>query len=136
MAAEIWQSLIPDRDQRAAYYTKPAVAELLANLTTARLAKPAEARYNEVCAGTGTLARATEENIRFRHYANPNNSKDSIHARRMERCIQLTDINPQSRIGGHRQYGLAGAGNRFRVQLHIRPLPPPGARSTFLPARA
>ena len=96
VAAEIWQSLIPDRDQRAAYYTKPAVAELLANLTTARLAKPAEARYNEVCAGTGTLARATEENIRFRHYANPNNSKDSIHARRMERCIQLTDINPQS----------------------------------------
>ena len=96
VAAEIWQSLIPDRDQRAAYYTKPAVAELLANLTTARLSKPAEARYNEVCAGTGTLARATEENIRFRHYANPDNGKDSIHARRMERCIQLTDINPQS----------------------------------------
>ena len=96
VAAEIWQSLIPDRDQRAAYYTKPAVAELLANLTTARLAKPADARYNEVCAGTGTLARATEENIRFRHYANPDNSKDSIHARRMKRCIQLTDINPQS----------------------------------------
>ncbi len=96
VAAEIWQSLIPDRDQRAAYYTKPAVAELLANLTTARLSKPAEARYNEVCAGTGTLARATEENIRFRHYANPDNGKDSIHARRIERCIQLTDINPQS----------------------------------------
>ena len=96
VVAEIWQSLIPDRDQRAAYYTKPAVAELLANLTTSRLSKPAGARYNEVCAGTGTLARAVEENIRFRHYANPNNSKDSIHARRMERCIQLTDINPQS----------------------------------------
>ena len=96
VVAEIWQALIPDRDQRAAYYTKPAVAELLANLTTARLAKPAVARYNEVCAGTGTLARATEENIRFRHYANPAHSKDSIHARRMERCIQLTDINPQS----------------------------------------
>ena len=96
VVAEIWQALIPDRDQRAAYYTKPAVAELLANLTTARLAKPAEARYNEVCAGTGTLARATEENIRFRHYANPFHGKDSIHAWRMERCIQLTDINPQS----------------------------------------
>ena len=96
VVAEIWQALIPDRDQRAAYYTKPAVAELLANLTTARLAKPAEARYNEVCAGTGTLARATEENIRFRHYANPAHGKDSIHARRMERHIQLTDINPQS----------------------------------------
>ena len=96
VVAEIWQALIPDRDQRAAYYTKPAVAELLANLTTARLASPAAARYNEICAGTGTLARATEENIRFRHYANPDHGKDSIHARRMERCIQLTDINPQS----------------------------------------
>ena len=96
VVAEIWQALIPDRDQRAAYYTKPAVAELLANLTTARLDKPADARYNEVCAGTGTLARATEENIRFRHYANPDHGKDSIHARRMERCVQLTDINPQS----------------------------------------
>ena len=95
VVAEIWQALIPDRDQRAAYYTKPAVAELLANLTTARLAKPAEARYNEVCAGTGTLARATEENIRFRHYA-ATLDKSSIHARRMERHIQLTDINPQS----------------------------------------
>ena len=95
VVAEIWQALIPDRDQRAAYYTKPAVAELLANLTTARLAKPTAARYNEVCAGTGTLARATEENIRFRHYAGTLD-KSSIHARRMERCIQLTDINPQS----------------------------------------
>ena len=95
VAAEIWQSLIPDRDQRAAYYTKPAVAELLANLTTARLAKPAKARYNEVCAGTGTLARATEENIRFRHYA-ATLDKASIHAQRIEGYIHLTDINPQS----------------------------------------
>ena len=96
VVAEIWQALIPDRDERAAYYTKPAVAEFLANLTAARLSAPAETRYNEICAGTGTLARAAEENIRFRHYANPDNGKDSIHAARMERHIQLTDINPQS----------------------------------------
>ena len=95
VAAEIWQSLIPDRDQRAAYYTKPVTAELLANLTAPRLANPAEARYNEICAGTGTIARATEENIRFRHYANTDD-KSSIHARRMERYIRLTDINQQS----------------------------------------
>ena len=95
VVAEIWQALIPDRDERAAYYTKPATAELLANLTTARLANPAEAKYNEICAGTGTLARATEENIRFRHYATTP-QKASIHARRMERYIQLTDLNPQS----------------------------------------
>ena len=96
VVAEIWQSLIPDRDERAAYYTKPATAELLANLTTQRLESPSQARYNEVCAGTGTLARATEENIRFRHYAANTSDKDSIHAERMERFIQLTDINPQS----------------------------------------
>lgn len=95
VAAEIWQSLIPDRDERAAYYTKPATAELLANITTARLSEPAKALYNEICAGTGTIARAVEENIRFRHYATAKD-KSSIHAERMERRIQLTDINPQS----------------------------------------
>ena len=95
VAAEIWQSLIPDRDERAAYYTKPATAELLANITTARLSEPAKASYNEICAGTGTIARAVEENTRFRHYASTRD-KSSIHAERMERYIQLTDINPQS----------------------------------------
>ena len=95
VAAEIWQSLIPDRDERAAYYTKPATAELLANITTRRLQSPRDAKYNEICAGTGTLARATEENIRFRHYAQ-SQDKTIIHAERMENCIQLTDINPQS----------------------------------------
>lgn len=95
VAAEIWQSLIPDRDQRASYYTKPVTAEMLANLTVPRLAEPAQATYNEVCAGTGTLARATEENIRFRHYATTCD-KTSIHAERMERYIRLTDINQQS----------------------------------------
>ena len=95
VAAEIWQSLIPDRDERAAYYTKPATAELLANITTRRLQSPRHAKYNEICAGTGTLARATEENILFRHYAQ-SQDKTIIHAERMENCIQLTDINPQS----------------------------------------
>ena len=95
VVAEIWQALIPDRDQRAAYYTKPAVAELLANLTTSRLTEPATVKYNEICAGTGTLARAVEENLRFRHYAGTTD-KASIHAQRMEQCVQLTDINPQS----------------------------------------
>ena len=95
VAAEIWQSLIPDRDQRASYYTKPVTAEMLANLTVPRLSDPAGATYNEVCAGTGTLARATEENIRFRHYADTCD-KTSIHAKRMEGYIRLTDINQQS----------------------------------------
>lgn len=95
ISAEIWQALIPDRDERAAYYTKPATAELLANTTTARLTSPATSRYDEICAGTGTLARATEENIRFRYYATTDD-KSSIHAERMENYIQLTDINPQS----------------------------------------
>ena len=99
IAAEIWQAMIPDRNQRAAFYTKPITAELLANLTTDRLANPGEARYNEVCAGTGTLARAMEENIRFRHFAssplNPN-AKVSIHNRRMSRKVLLTDLNQQS----------------------------------------
>ena len=95
---EIWQALIPDRDERAAYYTKPTTAEILANLTVARLEYPVEgAKYNEVCAGTGTLARAVEENIRFRHYSEVlDGNKKSIHKERITNCIQLTDINPQS----------------------------------------
>ena len=95
VAAEIWQSLIPDRNERAAYYTKPVTAVMLANLTVPRLANPAAARYNEICAGTGTIARATEESLRFRHYADTDD-KSSIHAQRMESHIRLTDINQQS----------------------------------------
>ena len=95
---EIWQVLIPDRDERAAYYTKPPAAEMLANLTVARLESPVrDAKYNEICAGTGTLARAVEENIRFRHYSETGKkNKESIHKHRITNCIQLTDINPQS----------------------------------------
>ena len=97
---EIWQALIPDRNERAAYYTKPTTAELLANLTVARLSPDVpvlDARYSEICAGTGTLARAVEENIRFRHYSDiREKDKTSIHEHRITKCIQLTDINPQS----------------------------------------
>ena len=97
---EIWQALIPDRNERAAYYTKPTTAEFLANLTVTRLSVPAlDTKYSEICAGTGTLARAVEENIRFRHYyeiRKQNKNKESIHEHRITKCIQLTDINPQS----------------------------------------
>ncbi len=95
VAAAVWQELTPDRDERAVNYTRPHRAEFLANMTAARLIEPAKARYTEVCAGTGTLARATEENIRFRHYAETED-KSSIHAERMERYLQLTDISQQS----------------------------------------
>ena len=95
IAAAVWQELTPDRDERAVNYTRPHRAEFLANITTERLKEPGKAYYAEVCAGTGTLARASEENIRFRHYADTKD-KSSIHAERMERYIQLTDISQQS----------------------------------------
>ena len=95
VAAAVWQELTPDRDERAVNYTRPHRAEFLANLTTDRLKDPGKTYYAEVCAGTGTLARATEENIRFRHYAETDD-KSSIHAERMARYIQLTDISQQS----------------------------------------
>ena len=95
VSAAVWQELTPDRDERAVNYTRPHRAEMLANMTTSRLERPAEARYAEICAGTGTLARATEENIRFRHFAE-SSKKDSIHAERMQNRIQLTDISQQS----------------------------------------
>ena len=95
VSAAVWQELTPDRDERAVNYTRPHRAEFLANVTAARLEQPSMARYAEICAGTGTLARATEENIRFRHYAETDD-KSSIHAERMENRIQLTDISQQS----------------------------------------
>ena len=95
VAAAVWQELTPDRDERAVNYTRPHRAEFLANMTAERLEEPAKARYAEICAGTGTLARATEENIRFRHFAETD-EKISIHAERMENRIQLTDISQQS----------------------------------------
>ena len=95
VSAAVWQELTPDRDERAVNYTRPHRAEFLANVTAARLEQPSMARYAEICAGTGTLARATEENIRFRHYAETDD-KTSIHAERMENRIQLTDISQQS----------------------------------------
>ena len=95
VSAAVWQELTPDRDQRAVNYTRPHRAEFLANMATARLEQPRMARYAEICAGTGTLARATEENIRFRHYAE-SDDKSSIHAERMKNRIQLTDISQQS----------------------------------------
>ena len=95
VAAAVWQELTPDRDERAVNYTRPHRAEFLANVTAARLNQPSNARYAEICAGTGTLARATEENIRFRHFAETD-KKSSIHAERMENRIQLTDVSQQS----------------------------------------
>ena len=95
VAAAVWQELTPDRDKRAVNYTRPHRAEFLANMTAARLEQPSKARYAEICAGTGTLARATEENIRFRHFAETD-KKSSIHAERMQNRIQLTDISQQS----------------------------------------
>ncbi len=95
VSAAVWQELTPDRDERAVNYTRPHRAEFLANVTAARLEQPSMARYAEICAGTGTLARATEENIRFRHYAETDDN-ESIHAERMENRIQLTDISQQS----------------------------------------
>ncbi len=95
VAAAVWQELTPDRDERAVNYTRPHRAEMLANMTSSRLERHSEARYAEICAGTGTLARATEENIRFRHYAE-SSDKTSVHATRMKNRIQLTDISQQS----------------------------------------
>lgn len=71
-AGELWQKLVVDREERAAHYTKPEVAELLAGLGVMRFAEReapelAELDLLDAACGTGTLVGAGERAIRRLH---------------------------------------------------------------------
>ena len=97
-AGELWQHLIVDREERAAHYTKPAVAELLASLSAQRFADREAAdiaRLNlwDAACGTGTLLGAGERALR-RLYVQRGGSPDALlHKRRMEHHIFAMDVN-------------------------------------------
>ena len=101
-AGELWQRLVADREERAAHYTKPQVAELLATLAAERFAdlepeRIAELNIMDAACGTGTLVGAGERAIRRKYY-NAGGKDPSIHSSRMEDHIFAMDIN-----------GIAGA---------------------------
>ena len=68
-AGELWQRLVTDREERAAHYTKPEVAELLATLAAQRFMdrsaeEVASLDLMDAACGTGTLIGAGERALR------------------------------------------------------------------------
>ena len=101
-AGELWQRLVPDREERAAHYTKPHIAELLATLGAERFSgRSARAigalNLMDAACGTGTLLGAGERAIRRKYYMAGGKKRD-IHSVRMENHVYAMDVN-----------GIAGA---------------------------
>lgn len=97
-AGELWQLLIVDREERAAHYTKPAVAELLATLSAQRFAdrgteQIANLNLWDAACGTGTLLGAGERALRRLYVQRGGDPRDPLHKRRMERSIFAMDVN-------------------------------------------
>ena len=96
-AGEFWQRLVHDRKERAAHYTKPHVAELLATLASERFSiLPSEAigelNVLDAACGTGTLIGAGERAIR-RRYWDSGGRDPALHRKRMENHIYAMDVN-------------------------------------------
>ena len=96
-AGELWQRLVHDREERAAHYTKPHIAELLATLASERFAElPSESigelKIMDAACGTGTLIGAGERAIR-RRYWDAGGNDPSLHRKRMEDHIYAMDVN-------------------------------------------
>ena len=96
-AGELWQRLVTDREERAAHYTKPEIAELLASLASSRfkdLNSDEFAKLNlmDAACGTGTLIGAGERSIR-RYYAAKGGRDNTLHKTRMEEHIYALDVN-------------------------------------------
>ena len=96
-AGELWQRLVGDREERAAHYTKPEIAELLATLSAQRfLNRNAEevATLNlmDAACGTGTLVGAGERALR-RLYSMKGGRDPELHRKRMEEHVIALDVN-------------------------------------------
>ena len=96
-AGELWQRLVVDREERAAHYTKPEVAELLAWLGANRFAdrdaeEIAKLDLMDAACGTGTLIGAGERALR-RLYRNRGGARADLHKTRMESHVIAIDVN-------------------------------------------
>ncbi len=96
-AGELWQRLVTDREERAAHYTKPEVAELLATLAAQRFSdrsvdEVASLDLMDAACGTGTLIGAGERALR-RVYLLKGGNDPNLHRKRMEEHIIALDVN-------------------------------------------
>ena len=96
-AGELWQRIVPDREERAAHYTRPEIAELLATLAAARFAgrsaeELAGLNLMDAASGTGTLLGAGERALRRQYFAQ-GGQDPNLHQQRMENHIYAMDVN-------------------------------------------
>ena len=96
-AGELWQKLVTDREERAAHYTKPEIAELLATLAAERFdslasEKLAVLNLMDAACGTGTLIGAGERALR-RKYRAKGGDDEELHRKRMKEHIYAMDVN-------------------------------------------
>ena len=96
-AGELWQRIVPDREERAAHYTQPEIAELLSALAADRFAgrtapQLAELKIMDAASGTGTLIGAGERALRRQYLAQGGNDA-GLHKSRMESHIYAMDVN-------------------------------------------
>ena len=95
---ELWQRLIKDRKARAANYTRPPIAEMLATASVDRFARCSrftlrELKLWDAACGTGTLVGAGERALRRIYVRNGGKSQPSLHKERMEQHIFAMDVN-------------------------------------------
>ena len=96
-AGELWQRLVVDREERAAHYTKPEIAETLATLSMERFdglgaEEIGAINLMDAACGTGTLVGAGERALR-RKYAAMDGEDPELHRKRMENHIYAMDVN-------------------------------------------
>ena len=96
-AGELWQRLVSDREERAAHYTKPEVAELLSTLSAARFGDRAhdaiaELKLWDAACGTGTLIGAGERALR-RLYRMNGGADPDLHRNRIQEHVIALDVN-------------------------------------------
>ena len=97
-AGELWQRLVADREERAAHYTKPEIAELLAQAAASRFARRpagqiAALKLLDAACGTGTLIGAGERALRRLYAAGGGRDANGLHRQRMEEHIYAMDVN-------------------------------------------
>ena len=96
-AGELWQELVVDREERAAHYTRPPIAELLSTLSAARFSSLPPSALKKVnlmdaACGTGTLIGAGERALRRLYTMRGGRDRD-LHRVRMEDHIYAFDVN-------------------------------------------
>ena len=96
-AGELWQRLVVDREERAAHYTKPEIAEMLASVAADRFdgktaEELADLKLMDAACGTGTLIGAGERALRRKYIAK--GGRDArLHQKRMQEHVYAMDIN-------------------------------------------